>query len=226
MKFAKPLAFLLILPIMAFSFEVEFNKNFTKKLPHDTLNAFLKVSISDDSEAKVSERLELFNEKIKSNNKVEKSLGSFTIRPEYKHSNSTPKIIAYIGELRYKVDSVKAKDIHDFISELTLLKKNRDTSVSVNNLSWSVKEETYKKTLDLLRLEAIVWGQGYAKTLSNDISKTCTLKTIVINNEEQYLQKTRNIMFSASSRSGNSIPVPEANQEKIKINPKYILDCE
>ncbi len=222
----KLLKFILLLPILAFSFEVEFAKKFSQELPHDTLTATLVVTITDDSEVIVGERLEVFNKKIKSYDKVERKLGVFNIRPKYKYSSNTPRIVGYVGELRYKVNSRKARYMDEFVSEITKLKKNRDTSVSVNNLSWTVKEDTFNVSLDLLRLEAISWGQNYAKSLSQDINKNCSLKKIFINRTNQLMSLRQKEVYTSSSISNKSVPIPESNQERIRINPKYILECE
>ncbi len=222
----KLIKLLLLLPIFALSFELEFNKKFSHELSRDTLSAFLTVTITDDNEIIVRDRLDVFNQKIKTYDKVEKKLISFAIRPKYKHLSSTPRIVSYIGELKYKINSRKARYIDEFISEITSLKKNRDTTVSVNNLSWSVREDTFNITLDLLRLDAITWGQRYAKNLSSDINKNCIIKSISINRLEQFLQKNEKEIYSVSDISHKTTPLLETNQEKIKINPKYTLECE
>lgn len=222
----KLLKLLILIPIFAFSFDVEFNKKFSHELQHDTLTTNLMITITDDTEILVSERLEVFNNKIKSYDKVERKLGNFNIRPKYRYSSNTPKIIGYLGELRYKVNSSKARYMDEFISEITKLKENRDTTVALNNLSWTVREDTYNVTLDLLRLESITWIQNYAKNLSNDINKECSVKNIVVNTTSQLMPYNNRAVYSSASISNKSIPVPEANQEKIKINPRYILECK
>lgn len=223
MKFIKLLIFL---PVLLFSFEIEFSKKFSIDLPHDVLTTHLTVTIEDDSELAVSERLEVFNSKIKSYDKVEKKLGTFNIRPKYKHSKNTPNIVGYIGELRYKIISYKAQFMDEFITKITKLKDNRDTTVSVNSLSWTVREDTFNVTLDLLRLEAINWASTYAKTLSNDIGKICSVKKIELNDIAQVMLERSTLAYSAKTIGSKSIPVPQANQEKIRINPKYILECQ
>ncbi len=217
---------LFLLPIFAFSFEVEFNKKFFHELPHDTLTTTLLVTITDDSEIKVGDRLEVFNKKIKSYDKVERKLGNYNIRPKYKYSSNKPKIIGYVGELRYKVNSRKARFMDEFVSEITKLKENRDTSIAVNNLSWTVREDTYNVALDLLRLEAINWIEDYSKNLSSDIGKECTIKNITINTINQMTAYRNKAIYANSSISKKVIAVPEANQEQIKINPRYVLDCK
>lgn len=221
MKFFK----LLLLPIFAFSFELEFNKKFYHELPHDTLSTVISITISDESEIKVGERLEVFNQKIKSFDKVERKLGSFNIRPKYRHSSSTPRISGYVGELRYKVNSRKAMFMDEFIREITKLKRNRDTNVSVSNLSWSVREDTYNVTLDLLRLEAISWVTRYAKNLSEDLNKECKIKKVEINTSQQMMEYGKSIVYSSTEPASRTIPVPESDQEKIIINPHYTMEC-
>lgn len=217
---------LLILPVFALSFELDFNKKFYHELPHDTLSSTITVTITDESEIKVGERLEIFNQKIKSFDKVERKLGSFNIRPKYRHSSSTPRISGYIGELRYKVNSRKARFMDEFIGEITKLKRNRDTNVSVSNLSWSVKEDTYNVTLDLLRLEAINWGLRYAENLSKDLDKDCLVKNVKVNTTPQLMSYKSRAVYSGAESSSRTIPVPESDQEKIVINPHYTLECE
>lgn len=221
MRFLK----LLAIPVFAFSFEMEFNKKFYHELPHDILSTYLTVTIDDDSEIKVSDRLEVFNQKIKSFDKVERKLGTFNIRPKYRHASNTPRIIGYTGELRYKINSRKAKFMDEFVSEIASLKENRDTTVGVSNLSWSVREDTYNVTLDLLRLEAINWAKTYVKNLSKDLNRDCEIKNIQIN-QSNNIGFARSEAFNSSSISSSKLAVPEANQEKIVINPRYKVECK
>lgn len=223
MKFLK---LLLLLPIVVFSFEVEFNKKFSQELVSDTLTTNITIKITDDTELLVGNRLDIYNKKIKSYDKVERKLNSFYIWPKYRHSNSTPKVIAYVGELRYKVNSSKARYMDEFINEITKLKRNRDTTISISNLSWTVREDTYNDTLDLLRLKAINWGQKYAINLSQDILKECSIKNIDINTTRQIMPLDNSIVYTSALLNKKSIPVPESNQERIKINPNYILECK
>ncbi len=222
----KLLKLFMILPICTFSFELKFNKDFSKELQHDILSSYITVSITDDNEALISNRLEVFNKKIKQNDKVEKRLGTFNIRPKYRYSSNTPKITGYIGELRYKVNAYKAKDVNDFIADLIKLKTNRDTTISVNNLFWTVKKDTFNIILDLLRLEAINWITRYSKTLSSDLNKNCTAEEININTLRVSYPIRNRMTYASVSVPSSSIPIPETNQEKIQINSSYILDCK
>ena len=217
---------LLLIPIFAFSYELEFDKKFSYELPHDTLSTFITITITDDSEIIVGDRLEIFNKKIKSFDKVERKLGNYNIRPKYRHSANTPKVIGYTGELSYKINSRKARFLDEFIGEITKLKRNRDTTVSVTDLAWSVKEETYNVTLDLLRLEAINWINVYVINLSKNLNRDCSIKKIEINKTEQMMIRLDESYYSNAAISNKSVPIPDFEQKRIKINPKYIVECK
>ena len=219
---------LFLLPISLFAFDINFSKSFTKELMPDTLSTNITIRIESKNEQEVSNRLSLFNKEIKRNKAVEKKLGNYNIRPNFKYSsNNTPKIINYIGELRYKVNSDKAKKINQFILNLNALKSSRDTSILVSGLSWKVKEETRNIAYDILRLEAISWSETYAKNLSKDLDKKCNVKSISIGGSTHPIayRAARSEML-VNSISKASIPVPEANNQKISIHPNYVLECK
>lgn len=222
----KLLNLLLLLPVCVFSFELEFTKEFTHQLPHDTLSANLLITIEDETENIVNDRFKVFSKRINSFAEVEKELEKFNIKPKYRHLSSTPKIIGYVGELKYRINAYKAKNMHDFISELTELKRFRDTNVSVSNLSWSVKEDTYNVTLDLLRLEAINWGETYAINLSNDLKKNCLVKSITIGRDKINDSANVNILYSNTLSNTKDIDVPDAKEERVTIYPKYSMECK
>lgn len=219
---------LLVFPVALFSFEVNFNKEFTKELMPDILSSDLTIRIESDNEGKISKRLTKFNEFIKEDRKVEKKLGNYTVRPNYKYSsNNTPKIIGYVGELRYKVSSDDAKAVNSFITSVNKLKNSRDTSIIVSQLSWKVKDSTYNVALDILRLEAISWGETYAKNLSEDLQKKCQLKQVNLNGQNQPVYtKSLRTEVAMDNRNRSSVTVPQANHQKIAINPNYTMECK
>lgn len=217
---------LLLIPASLFSFELEFSKEFTHQLPHDTLSAKLLITIEDETESIVNNRFKVFSKKINSFDKVEKKLEKFNIKPRYRHLDSTPRIIGYKGELKYELNSYKARDMHDFISEVTELKKYRDTNVSVSNLAWSVREATYNVTLDLLRLEAINWADRYANNLSNDLNKNCVVRKIVIDKDIINDAKSKNILYSSSFVGSKGFDVPDAKEERVTVYSKYFMECK
>lgn len=216
----------LFFPLFLFSFELEFSKSFQHKLAKDVLRTNLTIIINDKSELKVEERLNLFDNKIKSFNNLEKERKNFTIKPIYRHSLNTPVIKEYKGELRYEINANKATLLNDFISNITKLKNNRDTTVSVKNPIWEVEEETYNVSLDLLRLEAINWAKRYSRNLSNDLNKECKVKKIFMNTNQQLAKITEKAVYTNNPADTKFVPVPKTEQEKIIISPKFVLECK
>lgn len=215
---------LMLLPIYLFSFEINFNKKFSKSLPQDTLTTYLSVVVTAESEKEVNERLKKFNKKIKSYDKVEKDHGSLNVRPEYRTSKNAPKITGYRGELRYKVSSDKASDINEFINEIIELKEKRETNVVISNLSWTIKDSAFDIANDILRLEAINWANTYAKNLSEDLKLECKVKNISVNNS--YFRPMAKMAYSNAEMSDEKIAVPESNKEDISINPSFVMECK
>lgn len=211
---------LLFIPAFLFSYDVEFTKTFSKDLIPDILSTNFSVSIEDDKEKKVLTRLEKFNDAIKKYDKVEKKLGRFNISPVYQHSSHTPVIKGYRGTISYHIKSIDGIFIADFVEKITDLKDNRDTSVSLSDLSWKVKESTYDVTMDILRLEAINWAENYTKILSKDINKDCMLKSINFSNNG-FIQNNQIVAL----RSAEMI-MPEKSEESIKLTANYKMECK
>lgn len=217
----------LLLPFLLSAYEINFSKKFTKDLIPNVLGADISVIIEDKKEKTVIERLEVFNTAIKEYKKVEKQLGTFNIRPQYQRTSNSPKIYGYIGTLNYKIETTDALNMGEFISLLTSLKDNRDTSVSLNNLSWRVKDDSYNVILDLLRLESINWVENYAKVLSADLKKECKVQSInLLNNLLHTYREPMAVLKLDSSLQRENVPVPEISQQKIFITTDYKMECK
>lgn len=217
----------LLIPFLLNAYEINFSKKFTKDLIPNVLGADISVIIEDKKESEVIERLDVFNNEIKKYKKVEKQLGSFNVRPQYQRSSNTPKIYGYIGTLNYKIETTDALNMGEFISMITSLKENRDTSVSLNNLSWRVSDDSYNVILDLLRLESINWVEDYTKNLSTDLKKVCEVKAVDLQNNifHTYRESTATLRLDSSLKREN-VPVPEVSQQKITITTNYKLECK
>ncbi|RXJ68631.1 hypothetical protein CRV08_07335 [Halarcobacter ebronensis] len=217
---------LLFIPAFVFGFDIEFSKKFHHILPEDTLSANLIITIEDETESEINSRFKVFDKKIKTFKEIEKEYESFNIKPKYRHLNTTPKAIGYIGELKYKLNSDKAIYMDDFITALTDLKRFRDTQISVNNLFWTVREETFNVTLDLLRLEAINWGKTYSKNLSNDLKESCQIKSIKIDKKDNFNDEQTPVKYERLLNSTKVAPIPEMEEERnLSITANYILEC-
>lgn len=218
---------ILFLPIFIFAYEVNFSKNFTQELLPNILSADITVAIEAAKEREVIDRLAVFDKEIKKYKKVEKKLGSFNVRPLYQHSNTSPKIRSYKGELRYEVSTNDALFMGELVSIITKLKDNRDTSISLENLSWKVKKETYNIALDILRLETINWAENYAKTLSQDLKKVCEIKSINFSNyADKPIFYAKSQVNSRISLHKDEMVVPEVAEEDITIKANFRLDCK
>lgn len=217
---------LLLLPFLLFSYEIDFSKKFTKDLLPDILTANISISIEDSEEKIVIKRLEKFNKEIKKYDKIDKTMGNFNVRPLYQHASKTPTIYAYKGILNYTLETMDAIFMGEFVSLVTSLKNNRDTTISLNNLSWKVKEESYKVTLDALRLEAIIWIEEYSKILSKDINKECKIKNINLTDNYQPHYASSPMLRMDSSFKKEKMLVPEISKQNISINTTYKIECE
>ncbi len=210
-----------------FAYDINFSKNFSKKLMPDILSTNLSIRIEGKNEQEISNKLAIFNKEIKENKVLDKKLGSYNVRPNFKYSsNNSPKITGYVGELRYKIESNNAKDINTFITSINTLKKSRSTSISVSGLSWKVKDDTYNVALDILRLESIYWIETYVNNLSKDLNKKCEVKNINISAFNRPVSYAMSRNFQGSEMISDSIPVPQANNQKISIHPIYKVDCK
>lgn len=218
---------LVLLPLSLFSFEVNFSKSFNKELIPDTLTTNITIRVNGDNENKISNKLDKFNEVIKDNDEVEKRRGSLSVRPNYKYSsNNIPKINGYVGYLSYKVNSTSADKINTFINSITRIKKDRDTSITISNLTWRVKEDTKSVAKDIIRLEATHWALDYARNLSSDLRKKCRLEKISLN-ANRINPMSRSLSVKAmTNKSFSKVPAPQISGEKISSLANFIFECK
>lgn len=216
---------LFILPLSLFSYEISFSKKFTTELKPDVLSSNFRIQIEGDSEKEISSKLEVFNKVIKKFDKIEKKLGSFNVRPNYKYnSNNSPKITSYTGSLNYEISSINASSISEFISKMNDLKNSRNTSIIINGLSWKIKESSKNISQEVLRLESIHWINTYASNLSKNLNTSCTTKKIVISSNPFRINRLSSL--SISSAKSSNISIPQSNLQEVSINVNYILDCK
>lgn len=218
---------LFLLPLSLFSFELNFSKTFEKEIMPDTLSTSIIIRVDSQNERHISKVLEKYNEIIKDNDEVEKRRGSLTIRPHYKYSSKNiPKIISYIGQLTYKVNSTSAYKIDKFINEISRINKERSTSITISSLKWSVKSETVQIANDIIRLEATQWALTYTRNLESDLRKKCKLEKVSLNsNRVNYMP--RMLSHSAQvTKSFSKAVVPEVNGQKISSIVNISIECK
>jgi predicted secreted protein len=217
----------LLLPSSLFSYEVSFNKKFTKLVTPDLLITYVNVSIENESEQFINKHIEKFNEYIKNTNLVDQNDGSFTLSPKYNYFKNTQKFIGYVGNLKYTIKSTNAKNLNKFINDLIEIEnKFRKVNVKlrISNVSWTTSRELYDNTVDTLRINAMTWIESYAKSLKNVLSKECTVKSININKAYNQVLRASNMESYSSKRISAVAPV-NSNQE-IKIESNFIMECK
>ena len=221
---------ILLLPILGFSYEVNFNKSFSKIVSPDLLTTNISISVEKKDENKVNSEIEKFNEFFKKTNNITLKNGSFTLSPKYKYHDNKQEFLGYIGSLRYVVESKNAKELNAFMDKLISIKdsvKSDDVKLNISNISWNISDDLENKSLDALRLEAIHWIDSYAKSLSNQVSKYCEISKINIfesNNGNVVYTRTEMASFGMSKMATDMTPI--SNEQNITINPNFVLECK
>ena len=221
---------LLLLPILSFSYEINFNKSFSKVVNPDLLNTYININVEKKDESKVNIEIEKFNDFMKNNKSITLKNGSFTLSPKYKYYDNKQEFVGYVGNLRYTAESTDAKKLNSFMDELISIKdstKSEDVKLNISNVSWKISDELQNKSYDELRLESITWLESYSKILSTKLSKSCEIKTINVNESQN-----GNIMYARaemaySSKAKVAADVAPINSEQnININPNFTLECK
>lgn len=224
------LIYALLFPILGFSYEVNFNKSFSKIVNPDLLTTNITIIVEKKDENKVNNEIEKFNDFLKKTNDVTLKNGSFTLSPKYKYHENKQEFLGYIGNMRYNVESKNAKDLNSFIDKLVSVKdniKSDDVKLNISNVSWNISEDLHNKSLDSLRLESIHWIDSYAKSLSNQVSKYCEVSKINISefNSSNITYARSEMGYMNVSKSISDI-TPMSNEQNITINPNFVLECK
>ncbi len=217
-----------LLPVFLFSYEINFNKAFSKKVSPDLLTTYVNINISKIDESDANKEIEKFNDFIKDYDDVSAKDGTYNLSPRYKYVNKKQIFTGYVGSLRYKIESQNAKKLNRFISKLLEVKEkinSEDVKLNISNISWVISSELYNKSVDDLRIETIIWANKYANTLSAKISKNCAVEKININSiNRRNLVYSREIMATSSKVAADISP--QNNDEDITINPNFVLECK
>ena len=215
----------LLLPILGFSYELNFNKSFTKVVNPDLLTTNITISVEKKDENKVNSEIEKFNDFLKKTNDITLKNGSFTLSPKYKYHDNKQEFLGYVGNLRYTAESKNAKDLNVFMDKLISIKENiksEEVKLNISNVSWKTSDNLENKSFDELRLEAINWIDGYAKTLSSQVSKYCEVSKINI-----FETNTGNVVYARAEMASLGMSkmaadvAPISSEQNIKIKARY-----
>ena len=222
----------LLLPILGFSYELNFNKSFSKNVNADVLVTNVNIMVEKKDENSVNSEIEKFNNFLKNTKNITIENTNYNLSPKYEYTNNKSVFKGYVGDSRFVAKSEDATAINSFISDLVALKdsfKSNDLKLNISNLSWELSSKLQAKVMDELRLESLIWVDSYTKDLSSKIVKKCEVKNVNIN--EDFIHNTPKArMMSVSmdelSNSSNSDISPINGEQNIKINTNYILDCK
>ena len=226
------LATAIFLPILAFSYEINFNKSFSKVVNPDLLTTNINISVEKKDEKSVNIEIEKFNTFLKNTKNITIKNTNYNLTPKYDYENNKSIFKGFIANTRFFIESKEPKEVNNFLADLMALKdslKSDDIKINISNLSWEISENLQNKSIDELRVDVLLWIGNYTKELSNKIGKKCEVKNVNINEDFNYpASKTR--MMSSSSDMVNrseSINISPINTEEIiKINTNFILDCK
>ena len=220
----------LLLPILGFSYELNFNKSFTKVVNPDLLTTNITISVEKKDENKVNGEIEKFNDFLKKTSDVTLKNGSFTLSPKYKYHDNKQEFLGYIGSLRYSAESKNAKDLNTFMDKLISIKesiKSEDVKLNISNVSWNISDDLQNKSFDALRLESINWVESYAKSLSSQVSKYCEVSKINISesNNGNVVYARAEMAYSGMLKMAADV-APISSEQNITINPNFVLECK
>lgn len=218
----------LLLPILGFSYELNFSKSFSKVLNPDLLSTSVNISIENKDEKVVNSQIEKYNKFIKENKTVSIKNSNYNLSPQYEYIKDKRNLKGYVGDSRFTAQSKDAQKINTFLNEIVSLKANdkaSDLKLDISNLAWEISEELQNQSYDELRLESLIWIETYAKELSSKITKKCEIKNVnILDSNEHFQAKTR--MVSMAMDSINSDITPLNSEQNTSINTNFILDCK
>jgi len=233
----KILAVILLLPILGISYELTFSKDFERKVSPDLLSTSISISIEKKDEKSVNIEVEKFNKFINNTKNITIKNTNYSLSPRYKYINNEKVFKGYLGNTSFVIETKEANRINDFLGELIKLKdniKSKDIKLNIDNLYWKVSKVLQNKSIEELRLEALIWIDKYSKALSNEISRKCEIKNIKSFIKDNYANNySTKMMLSASSVASNSeentsndIITPINTQKTILLEVTYGLDCK
>ena len=219
---------LLILPIFALSYELNFNNSFSKSLNPDILSSTVNISVTRENEKNANIEIEKFNDFLKNTKNITLKNTNYNLTSKYEYIENKPHFKGFVASINFVVESKESSIINSFLSDLLAFKDNQkksDIKINISNLSWEVSEKLQNKIIDNLRLESILWIEDYAKEISKKSSKKCEIKSVIINEDGNYnFSRVKAVSFSTNSENMDISPI--RSEQNIKINTNYILDCK
>lgn len=222
------------LPILAFSYEVNLNKSFTKSVKADVLSTNITFTVEKQDEKSINIEIEKFNNLLKNKKNITIKNTNYNLIPKYEYIENKQHFRGYIGETRFYVSSKNDKAVNKFINEIINYKNKNDSNdlkVNISNLSWDFSNKLKENMTNELRVESLIWITEYSKDLSKKLSKKCELKSVNIF-EEAFFPMARTKMYSSpimlSDNEDMNISniTPLNNEQDIKVDSNFTMECK
>lgn len=225
MKLSKILL-LSILPILAFSYEVKFTKDFEKEVIPENVYMDIKLQYKYENESIVNRKLSMYTKEIDKANGVKSKQTYYQVRKNYIYKNNDRKEDGYIGEVSYQVWSNDQNNIDKLVDRLYTRKTDKELSILTSNISWDITDRKKKLIYDEIRDEAQAWGLEYQKTLERKMAGRCDFVSMVEEGLRDYDNNypRRQTLMKANMESSN-IPMPRRDEVKFNTTFVFHYDC-
>lgn len=209
--------------INLFASEFVFNKEFSKDIKTNILQMSLTVvSNSKSSEKEVLLELSKFSDFISSySGAITYAGGNFEILPMYSYKNNTNILDGYQGSIYYIINASDNNGIEKFIKDIQTIKKSKNTTYSINQISWIANPNGIEEANEKLREDAIIWTDKYITDLSKKLNKKCKLINIDFSSVNVY-----NNPLLKSSMDTMRVPDVQKPNYKASIFPTIKIECE
>ncbi len=211
--------------VSLFGLTINFSKSFDTEIKPDTLQAGINITIKKKSEKEVTKLLSKYATFIEDAKSVEKKGGNYSVYPQYKYENNQRYKSDYAGNMQYQISSNDSDKLNDFLVSLYDQKTDNQVDISTSSVSWVMSESQKTGKIDSLRLDAIIWADSYANSLSTSLSKKCSVLSVSFTPVNHYYPQPM-MRGKSMEMDAGSAPVPTQDMQKISLNPTFQLECK
>ena len=215
----------ILLATSAFGLTINFSKSFDVEIKPDTLQANINITAKKSNEKEVVESLGRLSSFIDNDKDIEKKGGTYNVYPEYKYENNHRYKSGYTGNMQYIISSKDADKLNNFLTSLYGQKINNSEDISVNSVRWVMSKKQKNGKIDALRLDAIIWANGYAKAISSSLSKSCKVKSVSFSQVDHYYPQPI-MRANYEAVADKTAPTPTQDNQKMSVNPTITLECK
>lgn len=206
--------------------DIVFSKTFEKKIKPDILNTNITFNIQKVSQEIATNGLTKISDFVTNEKSVNSKGGYYSVNPHYNYDNGKNNQNGYDGIISYNLSSKNPTVLNKFTRELQRFGEKNGFNVSVSSAFWGMSDNQADSDggVEDLRLEAILWSNRYAKSLSNKIGKNCSVQKINFGTTGNFYRQP--MMMKASMEVGDSAPVPIQDEKNINLNANIEMVCK